>query len=77
MAERLSWQVERVLVDQTTNTPAGDTVVGSYVYYVTGEGNHGVVFVPNDRFNEKHVAEVVRRDARRLDTVAALAEGHG
>lgn len=74
MADRLSWQVERVLVDQTTNTPAGDTVVGSLVYYVTGDGNHGVVFVPNDRFNAKNVADAIRPDARRLDEVAALAE---
>lgn len=77
MAGRLSWQVERVVVDQTTNTSAGDTVVGSYVYYVTGAGNHGVVFVPNDKFTEEHVTEEIRRSARRLDAVAALAEGSG
>lgn len=72
--DRLSWQVERVVVDQTTNTPAGDTVVGNYVYYVTGDGNHGVVFVSNDKFNAKNVAEAIRPDAKRLDEVAALTE---
>lgn len=75
MPGKLSWQVERVLVDQTVNTPAGDTVVGSYVYYVTGQGNHGVVFVPNDKFSPKHVADAIRPHARVLDDIAALAEG--
>lgn len=76
MADRLSWAVERVVPDQTTNTPAGDTVVGSYVYYVTGDGNHGVVFISNDKFNKDHVTTAVRRDARRLDEIAALTEGN-
>lgn len=74
MADRLSWQVERVLVDQTINTPAGDTIVVNYIYYVTGDGNHGVVYVPVDRFNEKNVADAIRPDAKRLDAIAALAE---
>jgi len=74
---RLSWQTERVVTDQVINTPAGDTVVGNYVYYVTGEGNHGVVFVSADKWNTKHVTERVRADAKQLDEIAALTEGMG
>lgn len=77
MAGRTSWQVERVIVDQTVNTPAGDTVVGNYVYFVTGQGNHGVVFISNDHFNPKHVAEQIRPAAQKLDEVAQLSEGIG
>jgi len=75
MADRLSWQVERVVTDQTINTPAGDTLVVNYVYYVTGNGNHGVITCPTDTFNKKHVADLIRPNARELDDVAALAEG--
>jgi len=72
---RLSWQIERVVTDQVINTPAGDTVIGNYVYYVTGEGNHGVVFLPHDKWSAKHVTEKVRADAKVLDEIAALTEG--
>lgn len=74
MADRLSWQVERVVTDQTVNTPSGDTLVVNYVYYVTGDGNHGVVYIPTDKWNTKHVSEEIRRHARLLDEVAGLAE---
>jgi len=72
---RLSWQTERVVTDQVINTPSGDTVVGNQVYYVTGEGNHGVVFIPIDKWNAKHVTETVRASAKLLDEIAALSEG--
>ena len=71
----LSWQVERVVTDQTINTPAGDTVVGNYVYYVTGNGNHGVVFVQSGKFTSKHVADAIRADAKVLDDISSLSEG--
>lgn len=75
MADRLSWQVERVVTDQTVNTPSGDTLVVNYVYYVTGDGNHGVVYIPTDKWDTKRVAETIRPAARLLDEVASLAEG--
>jgi hypothetical protein len=74
MADRLSWQVERVVTDQTINTAAGDTIVVNYVYFVTGDGNHGVIYCPTDTFNKAHVAKLIRPAARELDDVAALAE---
>lgn len=75
MADRLTWQVERVVTDQTVNTAAGDTLVVNYVYFKTGDGNHGVIQCPTDTFNKKHVADLIRPAARELDEIAALAEG--
>lgn len=75
MADRLSWQVERVVTDQTINTAAGDTLVVNYVYFVTGHGNHGVIYCPTDTFTRKHVTDLIGPKARVLDEIAALAEG--
>lgn len=75
MADRLTWQVERVVTDQTVNTPAGDTLVVNYVYFVTGDGNHGVIQCPTDKFTTKEVADLIRHQARLLDDVAKLSEG--
>lgn len=75
MADRLTWQVERVVTDQTINTAAGDTLVVNYVYFVTGDGNHGVVYCPTDKFSKKEVADLIRPNARKLDEIASLAEG--
>jgi len=61
--------------DQTVNTPANQTIVGSYVYFITGDGNHGTVFVSNDKFNEKNVAEAIRAEAKKIDLVGRLREG--
>jgi len=73
MADRLTWQVERVVTDQTTNTAAGDTLVVNYVYFVTGDGNHGVVYCPTNKFNKKEVSDLIHPAARTLDEIAALA----
>lgn len=77
MAPRHSWRVESVKTDQTVNTPSNDTVVGVYVYYVTGEGNHGAVFLANDKFNHANVTAAIREDAKKLDEIGALSEGMG
>lgn len=77
MAPRHSWSVESVATDQTINTPSNQTVVGAYVYFVTGEGNHGAVFLSNDKFNHANVTAAVRAEAKKLDEIAALSEGMG
>lgn len=73
--ERLGWKVTSQVVDQTTTDTAGNVVVGSYIYYITNEGNRGVVFVDNDHLTTKHVQETIRADAKRLDDIGRLAEG--
>jgi len=71
----LSWEVTSVQPDQTINTDANQTVVGAYVYFKTGHGNSGNVFIPNNQFNKETVAEKVRAAAKQLDEISRLSEG--
>lgn len=72
---RLTWQVTSVAVDQVIPGVAGQVVVGSYVYFTTGEGHDGVVFVPNSRFSDKaKVRNDVHKAAAHLDEIAALSQ---
>lgn len=75
MPSDFSWRITRQQPNQTTNDETGNTIVGTYVYYQTGDGNSGVVFIPDNLYNEKHVTETVRASARLLDKVGRLSEG--
>jgi hypothetical protein len=77
MADRHSWTVTGMATDQTVNTPANQTVVGVYVYFRTGDGNHGAVFVPNDKFTHENVRVTVQQEAKKIDLVGRLSEGMG
>lgn len=72
---RLSWRVTSQVVDQTTIDAAGNVIVGSYIYYTTGEGNKGVVFVPNNKRTAKSVQAAIHADAMLLDEIGQLFEG--
>lgn len=72
-----SWRITRQIVDQTTNDDAGNTVVGAYIYFVTGDGNTGVVFIPNNLLNHDHVKATVKAQAKTLDTIGRLHENMG
>lgn len=70
-----SWKITDVVTGQTVPNGAGNVVVGSYVYFFTGDGNQGSVFIPDTRFTEHHVQQAVREAARKLDRIGRLAEG--
>ena len=76
MAQGYSWNITSQVTDQTRNDSAGNTQVGSLVYYTTGDGNNGVVFIPNNLLKIKHVQETVRNDARLLDDIGRLTEAY-
>ncbi len=69
------WRVTGQATDQVINTDAGKTETGVYVYFVTGDGNSGVVFVANRHYNHKTVKKVVDAQAHLIDTVGNLAAG--
>jgi hypothetical protein len=71
---RLSWKVTSVATDQTVTDQSNNVVIGSYIYYFTGNGNRGVVFIDNDHLKPDNVQTAIRTDARNLDAIAALAE---
>lgn len=74
MAPRHSYEITSQAPDQTTIGDAGNVIVGTYVYFITGDGNSGVVFIPNNLFNEDHVKATVRAAVRRIDRIGKLSE---
>jgi hypothetical protein len=78
MAGHSGWTVTAQVTDQVINTNAGQTVVGTYIYIVTGDGQEGSVFVPDTIYHDKaKVTAMLRTKAVQLDTVAKLAEAAG
>jgi hypothetical protein len=71
---KTSWTVTSMVTGQTVNDNAGNTVVGTYVYFTTGEGNQSSVFVADTQFNPANVARMVREAAITLDEVGRLSE---
>lgn len=75
---KLVWQVTGQATDQVINTQSGQTIVGVQVFFITGEGWEGSVFVPQTIYpNKEKVREMIRHAARQLDEVGGLAEGTG
>lgn len=67
------WTVVSQVTDQIINTNAGQSVVGTYVYFVTGDGNEGSVFIPDVHYNAKTVHAAIDAKATVLDEVGKLA----
>jgi hypothetical protein len=71
---RLTWAVTSVTVDQVKSDNAGHVIEGSYVYYLTGDGHDGVVFVPNSVFGDAaKVKAAIHESAHKLEAVYALS----
>jgi hypothetical protein len=70
-----SWVITGQVTGQAVNNDAGQTIVGSYVYYKTGFGNTGSVFVPDNLLSEAHVRETVAAAAKLLDGIGRLSQG--
>ena len=68
------WKVTAQLTDQVETTTAGNTVIGTRVYFITGNGNEGSVFVPNQHYTAKNVHLRVKAAAVLLDEVGDLAD---
>lgn len=73
MAGHSGWVVTSQVTDQIINTNAGQTVVGTYVYFITGDGNEGSVFVPDVHYSAKTVTAMIEARADVLDEVGRLA----
>lgn len=71
------WTVTAQITDQVINTDAGQTVIGTYVYFTTGEGNSGNVFVPDAHYSAKKVRQMVHAKAELLDEIGGLAADAG
>jgi hypothetical protein len=59
--------------DQYDFTNPGNPVLGTIVYFTTGEGNTGTVFVPAARYKVDVVRTMVAHAAKLLDQVGSIA----
>jgi len=69
------WRITSQLTDQVVNSPAGQTLTGVQVYFITGNGNEGSVFIANQHYNKATVAQAVALQATLLDEIGGLSEG--
>jgi hypothetical protein len=53
-------------------TTPGNPVLGVQVYFTTGEGNRGSVFVPQARYTINNIKTLVAAAARDMDAVGAI-----
>jgi len=69
-----TWQV----TGQTEYTQVGATgppVAGVKVFFTTGQGHSGSVFLPNAQYNVANVTAAVQAAAQNMDAVGALTSG--
>lgn len=66
------WIVTGQATGQVVNTQAGQSVVGTEVYFVTGDGNEGSVFVPDNKYTARNVKQAIHERAALLDEVGRL-----
>lgn len=66
------WKVTNQVTDQIINTPGGNTQTGVQIYYVTGDGNEGSVFTPNQQYKEHVVRQQLEVSATMLDTIGRM-----
>jgi hypothetical protein len=67
-----TWQITSQQTGQTVLDAAGNVIQGSYVYYTTGQGNQGVIFIPDNLRTTKYVAAQVAAQAKLLDDIGNL-----
>lgn len=58
--------------DQYDFTNPGSPVLGTIVYFQTGAGNNGSVFVPATRYNVKNIHAAIKAAAEVIDEVGSL-----
>ena len=71
----LAYRVTRQVADQTRNDDSGNVVVGSLIYFTTGLGNQGVVFIADNLLTVKHVKETVAAQAALMDSISVISAG--
>jgi hypothetical protein len=67
------WRVTSQLTDQVQITSAGQAVTGVQIFFVTGDGNEGSIFVANNHYTTKAVKPMLHAAAAQIDTVGVLA----
>lgn len=69
------WVVTSQLTDQVIVTAAGQAVTGVQIFFTTGQGNEGSVFIADNHYNPKVVVPAIHAQAGLIDTIGQLNSG--
>lgn len=69
--DTVTWQVTGQN-EQTQIDPGGNPVKGVTVFYTTGQGHTGSVFVPYAQYNQANVRNLIQAAATQMDSIGAL-----
>lgn len=75
-ADLTSWQVTGQ-TEYTQVNATGPPVNGVKVFYQTGQGHTGSVFVPYSQYNTQNVRSLVSAAAAQMDAIGQLSGGAG
>lgn len=68
-----TWEVTRQAADQVSIETNGDPVTGTRIFFSTGKGNAGSVFIPDATYhNTTAVKEAIQAQATQMDAISAL-----
>ena len=67
-----TWRVIRQEADTFDFQHPGSSAIGTLVYFETGEGNDGSVFIPDNRLNTKVARQMLAAAAMLRDEIGAL-----
>lgn len=67
------WRVTSQLTDQVIITEAGKAVTGVQIFFITGNGNEGSIFVANNHYVPKVVRPQLHAAAQQIDTIGQMA----
>lgn len=69
------WTVTAQLTDQVIITDAGRAVTGVQIFFITGDGNEGSIFVADNHYTVKTVKPMLDAKAALIDTIGSQASG--
>jgi hypothetical protein len=69
------WIVTSQLTDQVIVTAAGQAVTGVQIFFITGQGNEGSIFITNNHYTPKVVKPAIHAAAAQIDTIGQLSSG--
>ena len=67
------WVVTDQLTDQVIVTQAGQAITGVQIFFRTGNGNEGSIFVADNHYVPKVVKPAIDTQAALVDTIGDLA----
>jgi hypothetical protein len=67
-----TYQIIRQVPDTYDFAVPGDPVLGVQVYFTTGGGNTGSLFIPQAKYNGEYVRTAVAAHAKTIDDIGGI-----